>query len=107
MSRIRHRQRIFSSSQFRLCFMRLLRLFSSLLFAAGKIPIIGPMKKAYRMMKEKKESRWGDIKGSDEEADADEEEDFDENNERTKHVSVLKPHFAACLYCNCFVSNGA
>lgn len=31
----------------------------------------------------------GDIKGSDEEADADEEEDFDENNERTKHVSVL------------------
>ena len=59
-----------------------------LLFAAGKIPIIGPMKKAYRMMKEKG-IQMGDIKGSDEEADAEEEEDFDENNERTKHVSVL------------------
>lgn len=40
------------------------------------------------MMKEKG-IQMGDIKGSDEEADADEEEDFDENNERTKHVSVL------------------
>lgn len=68
--------------------MRLLPLFSHSYLRQGKIPIIGPMKKAYRMMKEKG-IQMGDIKGSDEEADADEEEDFDENNERTKHVSVL------------------
>ena len=69
-------------------FYAIVAIVLSLLFAAGKIPIIGPMKKAYRMMKEKG-IQMGDIKGSDEEADADEEEDFDENNERTKHVSVL------------------
>ncbi len=56
-------------------FYAIVAIVLSLLFVAGKIPIIGPMKKAYRMMKEKG-IQMGDIKGSDEEADADEEEDF-------------------------------
>lgn len=60
----------------------------ALLFAAGKIPIIGPMKKAYQLIEEKG-IQMGDIKGSAEEAEAAEEEDYDETNERTKHVSVL------------------
>ena len=46
------------------------------------------IEKAAQELKEKG-IQMGDIKGSDEEADAEEEEDFDENNERTKHVSVL------------------
>lgn len=54
----------------------------ALLFALGIFPKIGPMKKAYQMIEEEG-IQMGEAQTQDE------EEDFDENNPRTKNVSAL------------------
>lgn len=68
-------------------FYAIVAIVMALVFAAGRMPKIGPMKKAYEMM-ETKGIQMGDIQGTEEEAQAEKEEDFDEENPRTKYVSV-------------------
>lgn len=69
-------------------FYAIVAIIMAILFALEIIPKIGPMKKAYKLMEEKG-IQMGDIEGTDEEKNAEEEEDFDEENPRTKHVSIL------------------
>ena len=69
-------------------FYAIVAIIMALLFAFEIIPKIGPMKKAYELM-ETKGIQMGDIEGTDEAKDAEEEVDFDEDNPRTKHVSIL------------------
>lgn len=69
-------------------FYAIVAIIMALLFAMEIIPKIGPMKKAYELM-ETSGIQMGDIAGTDEAKEAEEEDDFDENNPRTKHVSVL------------------
>lgn len=65
-------------------FYAIVAIVMALLFAGGKLPKIGPMKKAYELM-ETQGIQMGELTDGSEE----EEEDFDENDPRKQYVSVF------------------